>query len=132
MSTPLKGLQAVVGRLRFVPKSLSIIARLMAASRLSSTTRMRRRSLAVADARSGSACDLRRRVKDQRQPDDELASHAVAVAAGLDAAAVHLDQALDEREADAQAALRFLERSINLRKHVEDAAAACGPGCPRR
>ena len=66
--------------------------------------------------RSSVACDG----QDHRQADDELAAHAVTVAPGLDGAAVHLDQALDQREADAQAALRPFERPIYLGKHLED------------
>ena len=38
--------------------------------------------------------------------------------------AVQLDQAAREREADAEARLRALERAVGLREHVEDAAAS--------
>ena len=38
-----------------------------------------------------------------------------------DRAAVHVDHSLDERQANAQTAMRTLERAIDLREHVEDA-----------
>ena len=45
---------------------------------------------------------------------------AQALACGLDAAAVQLDQALDQRQPDAESALRRLGRSAHLHEHVED------------
>ena len=55
-----------------------------------------------------------------RQADDELAALVRPFAAGLDGAAVHLDQAADQRQADAQAALRAGDRAVGLGEQVED------------
>ena len=52
---------------------------------------------------------LRRR--QQRQPDDDTAALATALAEGMDLAVVKLDQMAHERETDAQAALRPVEIS---------------------
>ena len=40
---------------------------------------------------------------------------------GLDGAAVHLDQSLHQRQADAESALGALQGTVHLREHVEDA-----------
>ena len=66
----------------------------------------------------------------RRQPDDELAPPAGAVAAGLDGAAVHLDQPLDQRQADAQPALRPLQRRRHLREHLEQLCGMCSAAMP--
>ena len=113
------------------PISWSIIARLSAASTLSSTTRMRWRAAAGACGSAPSGCSGVRR-PDDRQADDELAALAVALAVGLDAAAVHLDQPLDDGQADAQAALRLLQRPVHLREQVEHSGQHVRPGCRRR
>ena len=55
------------------------------------------------------------------QADDKLAAFIGAVAAGLNAAVVHIDQPPHQRQANAESALRPLQRPINLREHVEDA-----------
>lgn len=62
----------------------------------------------------------RRVVRGEREPDDEGAPRPWARAVGCDAPAVHLDQALDERQADAQTARRARPRGIDLYEHVED------------
>ena len=62
----------------------------------------------------------------QRQADGELAAAAQAVAFDRDAAAVHLDQLADDGQADAQAALRAIERLIDLREQLEDARQHLG------
>jgi hypothetical protein len=64
------------------------------------------------------------RVRDvrHRQERDELASGIRPVASRFDAAAVHLDQPLDDREPDAEAAAALVERCVELREHLEHAA----------
>ncbi len=63
---------------------------------------------------------------DQRQPHDEAAAAVGAVAGGVHRAAVHLDQPLDQRQADAQAALRAFARAVGLREQVEHARQHVG------
>ena len=60
----------------------------------------------------GAATASRRRRRRQRQANDELAALADAGAVRADPAAVHLDQRLRQRQADAQAALRAVERRL--------------------
>ena len=60
------------------------------------------------------------------QADDELAALVGAVAVRLDAAAVHLDQPAHQRQADAQPALRAVERAVDLGEQVEDARQHLG------
>ena len=67
-----------------------------------------------------------RRLRGDRQADDELAPLARPVAAGLDAPAVQLDQPLDQRQADAEPALRPHQRRFRLREHLEDARQHLG------
>ena len=62
----------------------------------------------------------------ERQPHHELAAAAGAGAARRDAAAVHLDQAAHQRQADAQAALRAAVARIGLHEHVEHARQRLG------
>ena len=52
--------------------------------------------------------------------DDELAAHARAVAARLDRAAVQLDDALRERQPDAEAAARAVDALLGLHEQLED------------
>src|SRR5262245_55746126 len=40
-----------------------------------------------------------------------------------DAAAVHLDEPLDEMQSDPESGMRSIERTIDLREHLEDAGA---------
>jgi len=55
--------------------------------------------------------------RQSRQPDDKLGAFALACAVSLDCTLVHLDQAFDQRQSDAQTnAIRF---GVNLRKHLE-------------
>ena len=63
---------------------------------------------------------------DDRQAHDELGPLAQPLAAGLDPAAVHLDQSLHQGQADAQPALRPLQRVVHLREHLEDAGQLVG------
>ena len=106
------------------------MARLSAASTLSSTTRMRRR----AD----------RRGRCRRPPPLAPVVMLVAVAAGraagrrtrcpcpgpslwaVDAPAVHLHQALDQAQADAQPALGAVEAPLGLHEQVEDVRQLLG------
>src|SRR4029453_386175 len=60
------------------------------------------------------------------QPDDELASVTDTGALHRDAAAVHLDQGLDERQPDAQPGQGPIERRVHLREHVEYALELIG------
>ena len=55
-----------------------------------------------------------------RKADDELGALALSLAAGLDVAAVHFHQLPYERQPDAQPALRFFQRPVDLREHVEN------------
>jgi hypothetical protein len=54
-----------------------------------------------------------------RQANAELAAAAQALAPGTHLAAVHLDQGADQREADAQAAVRAIGRGRGLEEQVE-------------
>ena len=56
----------------------------------------------------------------QRQPDDEFAAAAGAVAAGGHRAAVQRDQRAHERQADPHAAVGAIERPIVLHEEIED------------
>ena len=64
--------------------------------------------------------------------DGELAAGALAVAADLDRAAVQRDQVAHERQADAEAGARPLERHIALHEHVEDLRQHVSARCRRR
>ena len=57
---------------------------------------------------------------NDRQTDDKLTAWSGGIAAGLDAAVVHLNQLPHQREANAKTALRPCFRPIHLRKHLED------------
>ena len=63
-----------------------------------------------------------------RQPDDELRSLADARAVASTLPAVHLHQALDQREADAEAPLRRVRAGGYLVEHLEH---ACGSASVR-
>ena len=56
----------------------------------------------------------------QGQPDDEFAAEPGPLASRFDAAAVHADEALHQRQSDAESALRSPRRAIDLHEHVED------------
>ena len=58
--------------------------------------------------------------RHRRQGDDEFGSRARPVAACFDGAAVGFDDALDQGQADSQAAVAAVERGIDLPEHVED------------
>jgi GAF domain-containing protein len=62
-------------------------------------------------------------IAGDRQAHDEFASLFPPLAAGLDTAAVHLDHAPHDRQPDAQAALRPVQRPFVLDKQVEDVGA---------
>ena len=110
-----------------LPAIRSSMARLSAASRLSSTTRMRRLEPARELLARRAGARLRGpSAGGDRQAHDELAALARAVALRLDGAAVHLDQPLHQRQADAQPALRALQRPVHLGEHVEDAGQHLG------
>src|SRR6185503_2393767 len=57
-------------------------------------------------------------VGNERQVDDEFAAFAGAFAEDVDLAAVHLDEALGERQSDAESSLCMLEPSIQLWTHI--------------
>jgi hypothetical protein len=61
-----------------------------------------------------------RRTGDQRQPDFECRSVTDARAVCVDPTTMHFDQALYDRQANAQSALGPIERAITLYKEVED------------
>ena len=92
-----------------------------AESRLSSMTRMRRAGPpAVASGRFVAAASRRGCPPEERQAHDELAAVAEARAVGLHAAAVQLDQAAHQAQADPQAALRTILLARHLGEQVED------------
>ena len=108
------------------PSSRSSIARLDAASRLSSTTRMRRLRSGTARPRYPAAAVRSCPASVASGRDDELAPLALAFALRRDGAAVHLDQPPDECQADAQAALRAVSiRStcVNMSKTRDSISA---------
>jgi hypothetical protein len=61
-----------------------------------------------------------------RQSHDELAAFTGPRTACLDAAVMQAHEALDERQPDAEPALRAIERATDLRKHVEHALELVG------
>ena len=61
-----------------------------------------------------------RRIGEHRQPHDELAPSIGALAVGLDAAAVQLNQLPDQRQTDPQPAQRSIEIPIALGEHFEN------------
>src|SRR5262245_49298428 len=61
-----------------------------------------------------------RRLHRHWKPDDELAASAVSLASRFDRTAVHLHEPPDKRQTDAETTLCVVERSIELREHVED------------
>src|SRR5436190_1551248 len=66
------------------------------------------------------------RSRAQRKPDDELAALARPRAAAGNRAPVQLRQSLDQREADAEAALLAIECAIALYEQVEHARHEIG------
>ena len=98
----------------------------MAVSTLSSTTSTRelwratRGSVRLWPSPSGG------RLLQGGQPDGELAPLAGAFARGGDAPAVHLDELLDERQADPEPALGAGHRAVPLGEEVEDAGQELG------
>ena len=74
---------------------------------------------AASARRRGASSAAARRARGSRTTNS--AAPAGALAEGLHRAAVHLDQPAHQRQADAQAALRAVERSLSLHEQVEDA-----------
>ena len=94
-----------------------------AASSLSSTTRTcvpRVRGGRGGRERRPRRSRRRRRLRRSGQPDGELAALAAPVAVRRDRAAVQLDEAAHDREPEAEAAVRAIERLPLLREQVED------------
>src|SRR5579883_1691236 len=60
------------------------------------------------------------RMSDARQADLESRATAESGAVSSDLTAVHLDQLLDHSEADTEAALRAVERSVALYEKIEN------------
>ena len=61
-----------------------------------------------------------RQGRQGRQADDEFAALVGPLATGLDGAAVQLDEAPHQRQADAQAPLRSRDGTVGLGEQVED------------
>ena len=61
-----------------------------------------------------------------RQAHRELAAVSQAGAGGLDRAAVQLDQAFRQGQANSQSALRAVHRRVHLREHAEDLGQVLG------
>ena len=122
--------RAVVRDVHVVPREPEQHAEALGGIALSSTTRIRRRQwrnrsvgavpgrLAAPAGRARAAAGGPRTRCPARAP-----------RCGPDAAAVHLDQAPHQRQADAQPALRRSGDAVDLREQLEDAAAASRPGC---
>ena len=112
------------------PASSSSTAVASAASWLSSTTRMRQPGRGRRPGRVAPTAPDRRRPRPGRAarpgtrepcPDPALVASTVPV--------VQLDQALHERQADAEAALAAVERALALLEQLEDVAAAARRRC---
>src|SRR5690606_28196894 len=58
-------------------------------------------------------------IAKHRQADDEFAALPRTFASRFDTSLVHLDQALHESQADAEAGARPIELRVRLREHVE-------------
>ena len=106
------------------PSISSSVISVSAEAARSSTTRMRAGALAAAavGARGaparGSALAAGATLRRQVHHDLRAPPHPFAV--GRDPAAVQFHQVLDQRQADAQAALRAVQRLVGLREQVED------------
>src|SRR5688572_31728591 len=74
----------------------------------------------------GTRCPVRQRPVE-RQSHRELAPLAGASARHLDGSPVHLHEAANQREPDAESTLRAVERRIDLREHVEDSRQHLAP-----
>ena len=103
-----------------LPLSRNNIPRLSAESLLSSTTRMRHPLRRFAAAPSLLGVSSGGRITSGRRTTNSLPLIG-AIAASLNAAVVHIDQPPHQRQANAESALRLLQRPINLREHIEDA-----------
>ena len=104
-----------------------MMARLSAASRLSSAIRMRLREQGAGHFATVTLGQLgNAHVTGYRETDDELAAFAETLAADFDVAAVQLKQSLDERQADAQPALRPFQGRLHLRKHLKQSGQMLG------
>ncbi len=68
----------------------------------------------------------RRRTFDQRNVELETRAAAGSFAEYRDVAAMHLDEALDDAKADAETALRAIERAIALHEEIEYARLQLG------
>ena len=90
-----------------------------AASTLSSTTRMRFAQHRLGRALGGRV-GLRRRPSQQRDAQRELGALVLALARGLQRAAVRFGDAARQSEADAEAGPDLLQRRPALDEHVED------------
>ena len=102
-----------------------------AASALSSTTRMRPARGSAGPRVARAAARAAPASARERQAHDELAALARARrCAPATRAAVHLDQPLHQRQADAEAALRAVERAVDLRRTGRRCVAAARRGMP--
>ena len=108
------------------PRSFSSLARPLAVSSVvvddedAGALRERRAAASPAGSTSG------RPAPPGGQADGELAPLAGALARGRDAPAVHLDELLDERQADPEPALGAGQRAVPLGEEVEDAGQQLG------
>ena len=87
---------------------------------MSSVTSIRSLRVARAGAAWPSPSERATGAATVAERDDERAPVACAVALGSNRAAMHLGQRFGECEANAQPALRALERRLELAEHVED------------
>ena len=101
------------------PESFRSLAIPLAVSTLSSTTRTRKPRAGVASPALPIGVGPWAGRQGGGEPDDELAPLAGAVARRGDGAAVQLGERPDERQADAQPALRAGERAVGLGEEVE-------------
>src|SRR5439155_6011500 len=75
-------------------------------------------------------CRPMRAALGQREAHHEAAAAIEAVTRYLDRAAVHLDQALHQREAEAQAVMDASFRAAGLIEEIEDARQVLGTNAP--
>ena len=64
--------------------------------------------------------DVRHDLADARQPHADLRAEPWPIASHVDLPLMQLDEAPNDREADAQSALAAIEPAITLREHLED------------
>jgi hypothetical protein len=117
------GGHAVVSHAHFVAHQLEQSPMLVARSMLSSATRIRRLRRGRTMRAASATCSSPARPPPHRREaaaERRTRCPSLAIAAHLDGAAVLVDQALHERQADAQTALGPVDRLPELPERLED------------